>query len=94
MDTAAAVKANLTFLNATDPVIAYSINGSAVGDSWKNIVVVHNPNISAKTVTLPSSGDWNVVVSGSKASATGLSVLKGVSSVAVPALTTWVAYKQ
>jgi pullulanase len=94
MDTAAAVKANLTFLNATDPVIAYSINGSAVGDSWKNIVVIHNPNISAKTVTLPSSGDWNVVVSGSKASATGLSVLKGVSSVSVPALTTWVAYKQ
>jgi pullulanase len=81
-------------LNATDPVIAYSINGSAVGDSWKTIVVIHNPNISAKTVTLPSSGDWNVVVSGSKASATGLSVLKGVSSVSVPALTTFVAYKQ
>jgi hypothetical protein len=93
MDTAAAVKANLTFLNVADPLIGYSINGQAAADSWNTIVVIHNPSTTAKTITLPSSGDWNVVVSGAKASATALSTLKGVSTVSVPALSTWVAYK-
>jgi 1,4-alpha-glucan branching enzyme len=93
MDTAAAVKATLTFLNVADPLIGYSINGQAAGDSWNTIVVIHNPTTTAKTITLPSSGDWNVVVSGAKASATALSTLKGVSTVSVPALSTWVAYK-
>ena len=94
MDTAAAVKANLTFLNVVDPLIGYSINGQAAGDSWNTIVVIHNPTTTAKTITLPSSGDWNVVVSGAKASTTPLSTLKGVSTVSVPALSTFVAYKQ
>ena len=92
MDTAAAVKANLTFLNVSDPVIGYSINGQAIGDSWNTIVVLHNPTTSAKTITLPTSGDYTVVVNGAKASLTGLSTLKGVSTVSVPALSTWVAY--
>ena len=94
MDTAAAVKANLTFLNVVDPVIAYSLNGAAVGDSWNTIVVAHNPTTSAKTITLPSSGDWNVVVSGSRASLTTITTLRGVTTVSVPALSTWVAHKQ
>jgi pullulanase len=94
MDTAAAVKANLTFLNVVDPVIAYSLNGAAVGDSWNTIVVAHNPTTSARTITLPSSGDWNVVVSGSRASLTTITTLRGVTTVSVPALSTWVAHKQ
>jgi pullulanase len=93
MDTAAAVKANLTFLNVSDPLIGYSLNGQAVGDSWSTIVVLHNPTTSAKTVTLPASGDYTVVVNGAKASVAGLSTLKGVTTVSVPALSTWVAYK-
>jgi hypothetical protein len=56
-------------------------------------VVLHNPTTSAKTITLPTSGDYTVVVNGAKASLTGLSTLKGVSTVSVPALSTWVAYK-
>jgi pullulanase len=94
MDTAAAVKANLKFLNVDEPVIAYSLDGKAVGDSWNTIVVAHNPSTSAKTITLPSSGDWNVVVTGSRASEATITTLKGVTTVSVPALSTWVAHKQ
>lgn len=94
MDTAALVKANLTFLNADDPVIAYSLNGKAVGDSWNTIVVAHNPTTAARTITLPSSGDWNVVVSGARASEATITTLRGVTTVSVPALSTWVAHKQ
>lgn len=94
MDTAAAVRANLTFLSAPDPVIAYSLNGKAVGDSWNTIVVAHNPSTTARTITLPSSGDWNVVVSGSRASEATITTLRGVSTVSVPALSTWVAHRQ
>jgi pullulanase len=94
MDTAAAVKANLKFLNVDEPVIAYSLDGKAVGDSWNTIVVAHNPSTSARTITLPSSGDWNVVVTGSRASEATITTLKGVTTVSVPALSTWVAHKQ
>jgi pullulanase len=94
MDTAAAVKANLKFLNVDEPMIAYSLDGKAVGDSWNTIVVAHNPTTAARTITLPSSGDWNVVVSGSRASLATITTLKGVTTVSVPALSTWVAHKQ
>ena len=94
MDTAAAVKANLKFLNVDEPMIAYSLDGKAVGDSWNTIVVAHNPSTTARTITLPSSGDWNVVVTGSRASEATITTLKGVTTVSVPALSTWVAHKQ
>lgn len=37
------VQANLTFLNASPNTLIYEINGEAVGDEWKKIVVVINP---------------------------------------------------
>jgi pullulanase len=67
MSTAAAVKANLKFLPTTNDVIAYSINGTAVKDSAKLIVVIHNPNPGAASVTLPNKGKWTVLVKGSVA---------------------------
>ena len=67
MSTAAAVKANLKFLPTTNDVIAYSINGTAVKDSAKLIIVIHNPNPGAASVTLPNKGKWTVLVKGSVA---------------------------
>ena len=92
MSTADAVKANITFLNVNDPLIAYSINGKAVGDTWNTTVVIHNPTTYAQKVTLPSTGDWQVVVSGAKASEATLSTLTGASTVIVPALSTFVVH--
>ena len=92
MFTADQVKTNLSFLNVADPLIAYSINGKALGDSWNTTIVIHNPTASAQKVTLPSTGDWQVVVSGTKASEATLSTLKATSSVSIPALSTLVVH--
>jgi pullulanase len=75
MSTAAAVKANLKFLPTTNEVIAYSLNGSAVKDSAKLIVVIHNPNPGAASVTLPNKGKWTVLVKGSVAGTKAIEIL-------------------
>ncbi|MEI9907068.1 MAG: alpha-1,6-glucosidase domain-containing protein [Actinomycetota bacterium] len=48
LSTTALVQKNLIFLKTANNVIAYSLNGAAVKDSWKSIVVVHNPNATAQ----------------------------------------------
>lgn len=90
MSTADEVKANLTFLPASSSVIAYSLNGKAVGDSWSQIVVAHNPNKKAVTIKLPTRGEWKIVVQGQKAGVKTLSTLKNATSVSVPAQSTLV----
>jgi type I pullulanase len=75
MSTAAAVKANLKFLPTTNDVIAYSINGTAVKDSAKLIVVIHNPNPGAASVTLPNKGKWTVLVKGLVAGTKAIEIL-------------------
>lgn len=90
MSTADAVKANLTFLPAPSSVIAYSLNGKAVGDTWSQIVVAHNPNKKAVTVKLPARGEWKIVVQGQKAGVKTLSTLKNATTVSVPAQSTLV----
>ena len=67
MSTTAAVKANLKFLSTNNDVIAYSLNGKAVRDSAKLIIVIHNPNPGATSVNLPNKGKWSVLVKGSVA---------------------------
>jgi pullulanase len=64
MTTAAQVKANLKFLPTTNEVIAYTINGAAVKDSAKTILVIHNPNPGPSVVTLPTKSKWSVLVKG------------------------------
>lgn len=67
MSTAAAVKANLKFIPTTNDVIVYTLNGKAVRDSAKLIVIIHNPNPGATSVALPNKGKWSVLVKGSVA---------------------------
>ena len=64
MSTTAQVKANLKFLTTKNNVIAYSLNGKAVKDNAKTIVVIHNPNPGAEAVTLPNGKKWSIVVKG------------------------------
>ena len=93
MATTADVRADLKISaeNATG-VITYSLNGAAVGDSWSTIVVSHNPATVAKTITLPVSTTWYVVVKDDKAGVTTLTKFKG-KSVSVPARSTLVLHK-
>jgi pullulanase len=93
MSSPAAISANLKFLNAPDDVLAYSLNGKAVKDKWATIVVISNPNSTSKKVTLPSTGNWNVVVNGDKAGVTTLSVLKKTKVATVAANSTLVVWR-
>jgi pullulanase len=90
MSTAKEVASNLKFIPAPSSVVAYSINGKAVRDSWSSIVVAHNPNAKAVLVKLPAKGDWSIVVAGASAGTKTISTLKNVSSVSVPAQSTLV----
>ena len=87
------ISANLTFLDAPADILAYELNGKAVKDKWSTIVVISNPNSSAKKVELPETGNWKIVVQGDRAGSTVLATLKGAGSVSVGAHSTLVIYK-
>ncbi len=92
-NTTAQVVKGLTFIKAPSGVIAYSLQGAAVKDSWGSAVVVHNPSAKAANIALPSKGDWKIVVQGSKAGTKAIQTLKGASTVSVPAMSTLVVEK-
>lgn len=64
MSTTAQLKANLKFIPTTNDLIAYTLNGAAVKDSAKTILVIHNPNLGTSTLTLPTKSKWSVLVKG------------------------------
>ena len=89
MSTAAAIKANLKFIPTSNDVIVYTLNGKAVKDSANLIVVIHNPNPGATSVTLPNKGKWTVLVKGSVAGIKAIESLSA-SKVSVAGQTTMV----
>ncbi len=94
MATTSDIKKNLTFLNTSQTVIAYKLNGAGVGDKWGTIVVIHNAGQSTASVTMPGGkATWKVVVNGDKAGVSTLATLKSITKVSVPAGTTMVLYK-
>ena len=92
MSTAAAVRSNLKFVSQSKGVIAYSINGKAVGDSASTVFVAHNQNKVDVTVKLPATGTWSILVKGAKAGVKSLGKVKGKTAV-VPAYSTLVLTK-
>ena len=89
MDTTDDIKANLSFIDDVDKnVVAYTINGAAVKDSWKKIAVIFNANTTETKVTLPSN-DWVVVVDQNKAGVDALATVEG-NVVTVPAQASYV----
>jgi hypothetical protein len=79
MTTASQVKAALKFLPTPDGTIAYSINGSKVGDTASTFIVFHNANTSAQTLTLPKAATYSVLVEKDKAGVNVLRKFKGSS---------------
>ncbi len=92
MKTTAQIKANLKFVKVSKNLIAYSINGKAVKDSWNSIVVIHNSGLKSEKVMLPTKGKWNIVIQGSVASLKPINSFVG-NSVAAPAQSTLVLTK-
>jgi pullulanase len=93
LNTPASIQANVKFLNAPNHVLAFSLNGKAVKDSWGTIVVISNPNSTTQKVNLPATGDWKVVVSGDKAGVTTLATLKKTKTASVLANSTVIMWK-
>ena len=54
MGDAELVRRHLHFLDAPEGVVAYALDGEAVGDEWKTIVVVLNANREDVAVNLPA----------------------------------------
>jgi pullulanase len=62
MKSAQDIIKHLKFLeNVPDGIIAFTLNGAAVGDSWKNILVVFNGSGSQQFVNLPNL-PWKFVL--------------------------------
>ncbi len=81
---------NLEFMNmlskagTTEGVIGYTLNGKAVGDKWKTIVVLFNANAKFVSVDIPKA-KWKVICDGEKVLEKGLKDFKG-NRFDVPAL--------
>jgi pullulanase len=84
MATTELVRKNLKFLTSPEGTIAYSLNGAAVKDSAGTLVVIHNANTTAQTISLPKSGSWSVHVEGDRAGTSVLRKLSGDSVVVAP----------
>jgi len=82
MQTADQIATYLQFeTNLPTGIIAYTINGAAVGDSWKKIWVAYNGSQTEQTLTLPK-GTWKIGLSNSGSSKMGANyTLAGSSAV-------------
>jgi pullulanase len=66
LSTTEAIQKSVKFLNvSTKNMVAYTINGKAVGDTWKTIAVIFNGNNTSNSITIPE-GNWKVAVSNNK----------------------------
>ncbi len=92
LSTTTDVKQNLKFMGSSSGLLAFQLNGAASGDTWSKIVVATNPGSKTVSQSLPLKANWSLVVSGSKAGTSTLSVLKRTNKVSVPAHSTVVLY--
>lgn len=76
MGKADLVRNNLKFLSAPDCVVAYQINGAAVGDSWSDIIVILNANKRPTSISVPE-GTYTLVLANGKINTQGLGSVSG-----------------
>ena len=89
MNSAEDIQDNLEFIDVEDKnLVAYTLDGTDIGDSWDKIAVLFNANKEAKEVTLPGE-DWVVVVDQNNAGIEKLATIEG-SKVKIPAQTSYV----
>jgi pullulanase len=61
MTRAEDIARNIRFISSKDNLVSYVIDGAAVGDSWKKILVVFNGSGENKELELPA-GKWQTYV--------------------------------
>lgn len=91
MGDADLVRNNVSFLPAAKNVIAYQLNGTAVGDDWGTVIVVLNSKTSSAKVVIPQ-GTYTIVCQNGKIDTEGLGKVSG-KSVSVPAQSALIMYK-
>lgn len=64
MGSSVLVRKNMYFLDTPELCVAFHLNGAAVGDKWKEIIVILNA--SRNEVIIPVDGEWETAVSGGK----------------------------
>lgn len=76
MGCAEKVRANLAFIPVKQKnVVAFTLKGSAVGDSWSDIVVLFNSNL--RPVSIPvEQGQYTIVVENGKVNPEGLRTVR------------------
>lgn len=93
MNSSSEIQRGINFLEeGTDfkgeSVVAYTIDGTVVNDTWKTISVIFNANNEDVEVTLPKE-DWIVVVNGESTGTKNLGQISG-DKVVVPKKTSYV----
>lgn len=62
MESSTLIREHLHFLDNTgEDLLAYTINGAAVGDKWKRIMVIYSGANGSKKLTLPP-GKWKLFI--------------------------------
>ena len=88
MGNAELVRQHLHFLDAPDGVVAFELNGEAVSDDWKTIVVVLNANREEVTINLPE-GSYQIALT---TNATTANTETATSQTGIPAQTALILY--
>ena len=76
MADAELVRSHMRFLDAPSCVVAFTLDGTAVGDSWNHIVCIMNSNRTPQRVTIPQ-GTYTVVCRDGQVAAEGLGQVEG-----------------
>ena len=92
MPTTQMIQQHLKFMDFKegDLLIGYTISGNANGDSWKDILVLFNGNLEAKTIDLPE-GKWTVALNEDKINEKG--VFTVFNKVSLPASSAMVLFR-
>jgi pullulanase len=92
MTTTQTVATNLKFLDTASTLqIAFTLDGAAVYDSWKSIVVAFNGSRNNAAITIPA-GNWTVVCDDAVIDLNGLGQVTGGSITLKPS-SAFIAYK-
>ena len=80
MGSADLVRENLEFLDMPEKIVAYRVNGSAVNDSWRNIIVILNASRADTEITIPE-GNYTIVCCDGVINENGLGTVEGSKTI-------------
>lgn len=77
MGDAVLVRENLQFLPCTDNLVAFHLDGAAVGDSWDDIYVAFNGSLDETASVEVPEGEYTVICRDGRISEDGLDTVEG-----------------